>query len=186
MQTILYVDDDENDVFFFERALKKVGVTIPVQIARDGQQAIDYLSGAGIFSDREKYPVPSLALLDLKLPYVMGLEVLKWIRSHAAPTLVVIILSASAEDIDVRTAYTLGANAFLTKPSEAGKLEDIVRAIQAFWLDHNVLPQALPPDVAKQGSIFVRQIQNKYRRAAMMTPVENEPPDPFQFTAAQA
>jgi DNA-binding NarL/FixJ family response regulator len=77
----------------------------------------------------------------LKLPYVMGLEVLKWIRQQPGSPLPVIIMTASAEAADIRAAYDLGANAFLTKPSEASKLDDIARSIKDFWLTHNILPQ---------------------------------------------
>ena len=71
----------------------------------------------------------------------MGLEVLKWIREQAGPVMPVLVLTASAQNADIVAAYGLGANGFLTKPSEAGKLEDMVRAIQAFWLTYNTLPR---------------------------------------------
>ncbi|MDB6023555.1 MAG: two-component system response regulator [Pedosphaera sp.] len=120
--------------------MKRAGVANPVQAVSDGQQAIDYLKGVGKFADRRKFPFPCLVLLDLKLPYVMGLEVLKWIRKQHGMALVVILLTASAEDADIAAAYRLGANAFLTKPSEAAKLDDMVKAIKDFWLNHNKLP----------------------------------------------
>jgi CheY-like chemotaxis protein len=141
MQTILQVEDDPNDVFFLQHAMTKAGVANPIQVAIDGQQAIDYLKGAGKFADRELFPLPCLVLLDLKLPHVMGLEVLRWIRSQPLDHLVVIILSASGEAVDIAMAYRLGVNAFLTKPSEASELERLVIAIRDFWLTHNVLPQ---------------------------------------------
>lgn len=141
MKTILQVEDDPNDVFFLQKALKKAGMTNPVQVASDGQQAIDYLKGAGKFADRLQFPLPCLVLLDLKLPHVMGLDVLKWIRQQPGPTMIVVMLTASGEDADIATAYRLGANAFLVKPSEASKLEDMVKAIRDFWLTHNTLPQ---------------------------------------------
>ena len=110
MKTILQVEDDPNDIFFLQRAMKKAGVLNPIQVARDGQQAIDYLQGVGKFADREKFPFPCLVLLDLKLPFVMGLEVLRWIRKQPGRALPVVILTASAEDADIATAYSLGAN----------------------------------------------------------------------------
>jgi CheY-like chemotaxis protein len=140
MKTILQVEDDPNDVFFLQHAMKKAGVANPIQVASDGQQAIDYLQGAGKFADREEFPLPCLVLLDLKLPYVMGLEVLKWIRQQSGTALPVVMLTASGEDADIATAYRLGANAFLTKPSQASKFEDMVKAIKDFWLTHNTLP----------------------------------------------
>src|SRR4051812_26477275 len=142
MKTILQVEDDPNDVFLLQHAMKKTGVTNPLQVASDGQQAIDYLQGAGKFSDRGRFPFPCLVLLDLKLPYVMGLEVLRWIRQQPGAALPVVMLTASGEGGDIAAAYQLGANAFLTKPSEASKLEDMVKAIKDFWLTHNTLPQS--------------------------------------------
>jgi CheY-like chemotaxis protein len=142
MKTILQVEDDPNDVFFLQHAMKKAGVANPIHVVTDGQQAIDYLQGAGKFADREQFPLPCLVLLDLKLPYVMGLEVLKWIRQQSGMAVVVVLLTASGEEADIAAAYRLGANGFLVKPSEASKLEGMVKAIKDFWLTHNTLPQA--------------------------------------------
>lgn len=140
MKTILQVEDDPNDVFFLQHAMKEAGVTNPIQVASDGHEAIDYLKGAGKFADRQKFPLPDLVLLDLKLPYVMGLDVLKWIRQQAGMDIPVVMLTASREDADIAAAYRLGANAFLTKPSEASRLGDMIKALADFWLTHNVLP----------------------------------------------
>jgi CheY-like chemotaxis protein len=144
MKTILQVEDDPNDVFLLQHAMGKAGVTNPIHVASDGRQAIDYVRGAGKFADRAQFPMPCLILLDLKLPYVMGLDVLKCIRQQPGVAPVVIIMSASAEEADIATAYRLGANAFLTKPSEARKLEEIAKAIRDFWLTHNTLPPESP------------------------------------------
>lgn len=141
MKTILQVEDDPNDVFFLHHAMRSAGVENPIQVATDGKQAIDYLQGIGKFADRNQYPLPGLILLDLKLPYVMGLDVLKWIRQQSGLSLVVVLLTASSEEADIATAYRLGANGFLVKPSEATKLEDMARAIKHFWLTHNMLPR---------------------------------------------
>jgi two-component system response regulator len=156
MKTILQVEDDPNDVFFLQHAMKKAGVENPIQVAADGQEAIDYLQGAGKFADRGRFPFPCLVLLDLKLPYVMGLDVLKWIRQQPGMALVVLLLTASGEEADIAAAYRLGVNGFLVKPSEAGKLQDIAKAIKDFWLTHNTLPheplsQAIMEGVASRG-----------------------------------
>ena len=95
-------------------------------------------------------------LLDLKLPYVMGLEVLKWIRQQSGAVLIVILLTASAEDEDIAAAYRLGANAFLTKPSKASKLEDMAKAIKDFWLTHNTLPKGSHAEAAASGRVHAR------------------------------
>lgn len=143
MKIILQVEDDPNDVFFFQYAMRKAGVANRVEVVADGQMAIDYLRGAGAFSDRSRFPFPSLVLLDLKLPYVMGLDVLKWIRQQVNMSLAVVVLTASAEARDVRAAYGLGANGFLVKPTEARKFEEMVRAIRDFWLTSNRMPGEL-------------------------------------------
>ena len=80
--TILLVEDEVNDVFFMKHAFEEVGILNPLQVAVDGQEAMDYLGGHGAYADRERFPLPCLTLLDLKLPRVMGLEVLQWIREQ--------------------------------------------------------------------------------------------------------
>ena len=139
-RTILLVEDDENDMFFLQRAMKNAGVPNPIQIASDGQQAIDYFQGTGKFADREEFPLPYLVLLDLKLPRVMGLDVLKWIRQQPEVAAIVIILSSSKEEADVATAYRLGANGYLVKPAEASQLNDMAKSIKDFWLSQNTPP----------------------------------------------
>lgn len=80
---ILLVEDDENDVFFFQRAMNSAGMLNPIQVANDGQTAIGYLQGTGKFADRATFPLPGLIFLDLKLSFVTGLDVLKWIHQQA-------------------------------------------------------------------------------------------------------
>jgi len=142
VKIILQVEDDPNDVIFLRHAMDKAGAINPIHTVSDGRQAIAYLQGTGKYADRAKFPFPCLVLLDLKLPYVMGLEVLKWIRNHSPTALPVVMMTASADDADIATAYRLGASAFLSKPSEAAQLEDMAKAIQHFWLKHNTLPVA--------------------------------------------
>ena len=138
---VLYVEDNADDVQLLRHAFKRADILDPVQFAQDGQEAIDYLAGAEKFSDRQKYPMPRLVLLDLKLPRKTGIEVLQWIREQPAlRKLPVIILSASAQKSDVGRCYELGANAFLVKPSSIDTLGDMCRAIQHFWLTYNVFP----------------------------------------------
>jgi CheY-like chemotaxis protein len=139
-KTILLVEDEENDVFFFQRAMSKAGVTTTVHVARDGQEAIDYFRGESKFADRAAFPFPSVVLLDLKLPFVMGLDVLKWIRQQSQLATIVVILSSSREQADIAAAYRLGANGYLVKPAEASKLLDLVKAISDFWLAQNTPP----------------------------------------------
>lgn len=141
---ILLVEDEPNDVFFFQRAMTKAGIMQPVQVARDGQEAIDYLQGAGKFGDRAEFPFPGLILLDLKLPFVMGLDVLKWIRQQSEWGPIVVILSSSREEVDIAAAYRLGANAYLVKPAEVDQLEEMARTIRDFWLMQNTPSPNIP------------------------------------------
>ena len=139
--TILLVEDEPTSVFLFEHTVKKLGILNPLQIAKDGREALDYLEGVGKFADRLKYPLPGLVLLDLKMPRIAGFEVLHQLRQRReTKKIVVVILSSSASDEDIAEAYALGANGYLVKPLHLEKLEEIVRAIRDFWLTHNRPP----------------------------------------------
>ena len=116
-----------------------------IQVARDGQEALDYLTGEGQFANREKYPLPSLVLLDLKLPRVMGLEVLRRLdQRRNFRRLIVIVLTSSQQPEDIDTAYDLGAKAYLVKPSGLDQLEPMAQAIKDFWLTQNRAPASSP------------------------------------------
>jgi len=118
--TILLVEDDQNDVFFIQYAFEVANITNPLQIVGDGQQAIDYLRGAGKYADRSRFAFPSLVLLDLKLPYVHGFEVLRWTRQQPSLNEVsVVVLASSPEERDLQKARELGAKSYLVKPPTA-------------------------------------------------------------------
>lgn len=147
-RAVLLVEDLENDVFLINRTWAKAGIQIPLHSVSDGHLAIAYLAGDGAYADRQKYPLPCLVLLDLKLPYLMGMDVLTWIRSQShLRGLPVIILTSSALQRDIDEAYQLGANAFLVKPSDIFQLGEMVRLIRDFWLQANQLPR-IEGDVA--------------------------------------
>ncbi len=134
MKTILVVEDTEDDVFFLKRALKSASISNPVQVVEDGQKAIDYLSGTGRYADRETYPLPFLVLLDLKLPYVMGLDVLKWIRSQREfDPVIVAVLTSSQQDHDLTETTRLGGNFYFVKPPSAQKLSELVQKLASQW-----------------------------------------------------
>src|SRR6185312_14335854 len=140
-ETILVVEDDDNDLMFLKMAMKKVGVTNPIQVAKDGQEGLDYFQGSDKFADRSEFPFPYLVLLDLKLPYVMGLDVLAWIRAQPQfESTIVIVLTSSRHTHDIRTAYELGANAYLVKPADLNALERMVGALKDFWVGQNTPP----------------------------------------------
>lgn len=140
--TILLVEDERNDVFFLEYAFQGAGITNPLQVVEDGQEAIDYLAGNGKYTDRLRYPLPCLVLLDLKMPRRSGLDVLRWIQEQAAfQTLIVIVLSSSMNKSDVDEAYQLGARSYLVKPLTLTARLELARSIKHYWLTLNVLPR---------------------------------------------
>jgi CheY-like chemotaxis protein len=136
--TILLAEDDPNDVLLMQRAFRKVNLTHPLHVARDGQEAIEYLSHQGKFADATRYPAPTLMLLDLKMPRKNGFETLEWLRQQ--PILkrtVVIVLTSSSERADINRAYDLGANSYLVKPGDFQDLVDLVTTLAAYWLSAN-------------------------------------------------
>ena len=138
---VLMAEDDENDIVFLQRAFRQAEVPNSLQVVQDGQDVIDYLSGAGSFSNRSLYPLPGLLLLDLKMPRKTGLQVLEWIRDQEAlRVLPIIVFSSSVHSSDIETAYRKGANAFVTKPSGAPERTRLVHVIKEFWLTMNQLP----------------------------------------------
>lgn len=129
---LLVVEDNESDVLFLQRAIDHTKVQLPLGIARDGSQAIDYLLGRGAFSDRSKHPLPPLMLLDLKMPKTSGLEVLQWLKKQGLTRPRVIVFTSSTESEDVRRAYDLGAVAYIVKPVSFGPLREIVKGLATF------------------------------------------------------
>jgi CheY-like chemotaxis protein len=144
---ILQVEDEANDVFLLQRAFRQAGITNPVRVATDGQMAIDYLSGAGPFGNRNDHPLPSLVLLDLKLPRKSGREVLQWIRAQPALRRMVVIVFTSGQYIgDVGLAYDLGANSFVIKPVDFTQYVTVARLLKDWWINCNLFAPALDPN----------------------------------------
>ncbi len=156
-QTILLIEDEENDVIFMKMALAKAGLVEGLQVAQDGGEAIDYLSGNGAFADRGLFPLPALVLLDLKLPRVMGMDVLRWIRARPEfDMMLVIVLTSSQQRADVQTACALRANSYLVKPSNPLYLTEMMELVKRYWLQLNhptaiCVVAALEPTAAKAG-----------------------------------
>ena len=139
-QTILLVDDSENDRLFMQTAFKRAGFLSRMQEVRDGEEAIAYLDGTGQFSNRERYPLPSLMMLDLNMPRKDGFEVIEWVRTQSGlRRLSVIVLSASMRMEDIERAFDLGANSFLVKPSTLPELVEMMRSMRD-WLRYNHFP----------------------------------------------
>lgn len=141
-ETILLADDDENDVMLLRMAFKKVNLEDKLLRVGDGNEAIRYFKGAGPYADREKFPLPVLVLMDLKMPYKTGFEVLEWIRAQPEmKRLIVAVLTASKEDADIRHAYDLCANSYLVKPATMAGLEALVKKLKDYWLELNENPR---------------------------------------------
>jgi CheY-like chemotaxis protein len=138
---LLLAEDNEDDAFLTSRALESAGISHVIHHCRDGQEVIDYLEG--LAADQERREVrewPELLLLDLKMPRVGGLEALEWIRRHELfKSLIVLALTSSSEQTDVKAAYQLNINAYLVKPSSLTEMIDLARTIREFWLDQNHL-----------------------------------------------
>lgn len=138
---ILLVEDDENDVVLLKRAFEKAGMRNAIKTVRDGQQAIAYLRGEGGYANRERFPMPFLVLLDLRMPGTNGFEVLQWIRSEAElKRLLVVVLTSSNLQSDVDRAYELGANSYLVKPVGFDEMSNLVLRFDAYWSEINRVP----------------------------------------------
>ncbi len=135
---ILLVEDNEDDVFLMKRALKQAGITNPLFVVEDGQQAVDYLSGTAEFGNRQEFPLPAIVFLDLKLPFKSGCEVLEWIRGQSVlRSLVVVVLTSSEEPGDLSRSYKLGANSYIVKPPTSEQLTDLAKSFKWYWLEFN-------------------------------------------------
>jgi CheY-like chemotaxis protein len=145
---ILIAEDNEADVLTLRRAFNQLGFAGVLRVVESGADAIAYLSGDGIFSDRARYPFPDLLLLDLKMPGTNGFEVLQWLRDQddaACGLLRTVVLTTSDEIRDVNRAYQLGANSFLTKPVEFADFKNAIEAVMRFWLALSLAPKTDVP-----------------------------------------
>ncbi|MHB2208069.1 response regulator [Methylobacterium sp. CM6257] len=140
---IVVVEDDPDDRHFLARAFRKLGTTVPLRFANDGDEAVALLSA--VISSAEMRIRPIVILLDLKLPRRSGFEVLSWVKAQPALRRIpIVILTSSREQADLKQAYDLGANSFLVKPSQPQALHTLVEQVNAYWLRHNeVAPIAL-------------------------------------------
>jgi CheY-like chemotaxis protein len=144
---ILLAEDDPDDVFFMRRAFAEVRLTNPLLTVRNGQEAIEYLTGTGEYADRRKYPWPCLLLLDLRLPLMDGFEVLAWLQKRRRPKdLMVAILSSSKLEADVLQAMKLGADAYWVKPQAFTDLLGIVMELRDRIKNRPEIPAWITPN----------------------------------------
>ena len=146
-RSILLVEDNPNDEALTLRALKKSNILNPVIVARDGAEALDYLFGRGDYQGRKSEANPEVVLLDLKLPKVDGLEVLRQLRADERTRLLpVVVLTSSVEEQDVLRGYALGANSYVRKPVDFNQFVEAVKQLGLYWL---VLNQRPPESASK-------------------------------------
>jgi CheY-like chemotaxis protein len=156
----LVVEDNENDALLIRRAFLKGNILNPLQVTRSADEAIAYLKGEGRFSNRAEYPLPSLVLLDLKMPGRDGFEVLRWIRAQPdLKALRVVVLTSSNDIKDVNLAYQEGANSFLVKPVDFERFVEISQALAGYWLWLSEAPEVMRslPGIAERPGVASRQ-----------------------------
>ncbi len=143
-RTIFLVEDNPDDIELTLRALKKYNIKNDITVVRDGAEALDYLFATGAYSDRDTTTMPSVVILDLKLPKVDGLEVLQRIRADERTKLVpVVILTSSNEEQDMINGYKFGANSYVRKPVDFTQFLEAARQLGLYWLVTNEPPPKL-------------------------------------------
>ena len=143
-KVILLVEDNPDDVELTKLAFEKNNIANKVIVAKDGVEALDYMFGTGLYAGRDVKDIPVVVLLDLKLPRIDGLEVLKSIRQNEFTRLTpVVILTSSAEEKDVINGYKLGANSYIRKPVQFDQFTDAIKHLGLYWLVWNELPPPL-------------------------------------------
>ena len=135
---ILVVEDNPDHLELTVLTLREHGVTAEIAVARDGAQALNYLFGQGIHADRDTHRQPAFVLLDMKLPRLSGLDVLRSIRSNPTTALIpVVMLTSSSEQSDMVACYQSGVNGFVRKPVDFGEFTEKLNRLQAYWLGVN-------------------------------------------------
>jgi CheY-like chemotaxis protein len=138
---ILHIENEPDDVFIVRRAFKKVGIDNPSVHVDNGEMAVDYLSGCAPITDKTGNILPALILLDLSMPRMGGIEVLRWIRSQPIiKRIIVVVLTSSQNQDDITAAYENGANGYLVKPVGAPEFQAVLSSLKAFWLETNQGP----------------------------------------------
>jgi CheY-like chemotaxis protein len=135
---LLFIEDDEDDIYVMQNALERVGIHETMHFVRHGKEAVEYLQSCTVPGSHSPTSLPKMIFLDLNMPLMNGLEFLGW-RSQqpALQTIPVVVLTSSESRQDIIDAYRLGANAYLVKPMSVTEFSSLLKSIQAFWLTHN-------------------------------------------------
>lgn len=151
-QTILLIDDEDNDAILIQRALMKAGIRGAFHRAKDGEDGIRYLKGETPYNNRANYALPTLVILDLKMPRKNGFEVLKWARGNKNTRRIpILVFTSSSERSDINKAYDYGANAYLVKPNSFECLTDLFKCVRDFWLTACTSPDFTDPEEKPAG-----------------------------------
>jgi CheY-like chemotaxis protein len=167
LKNILLADDSPDDVFLIRSAFKKGGFEDPIYVVSNGEQVLQYLKGDESYANRERFPIPHLLLLDLNMPRMNGFDVLAWIRGRQEwMCLPVIVLTTSFYGPEIKRAYDLGANSFITKPPGFPQLVASLKEVGEHWLRRVLLPEPGPfiPSPAQAAPVS-RQSDTKTDRA---------------------
>ena len=141
-EIILAVEDNDDDIALISRAFRKAAIVNQLRFVSDGEQAVGYLKGEGQYADRQQSPLPSLILLDLKLPRKSGLEVLAWVRDQPGlKRIPIVVLTSSKQSTDLERAYDLGVNSYLVKPVAFDDLLEMIKALKLYWIHFNETPR---------------------------------------------
>lgn len=136
-RTILAVEDSADEIFFLQRAFDELGYGPRVYFARDGTEAMEYISGIGVYGDRARYPLPCVVMTDLKMPVMDGFQLIKWLRQKSScKEIPVFVLTSSQLASDTVKAESCGANGYFQKPAAGGSLPAVLKEMESNWLPH--------------------------------------------------
>lgn len=170
--TILLTDDDPVNAELLQRAFRNAGLRNPTYVLPTGEATIAYLKGEGEYAERDRYPLPVLILLDLKLPDCSGFKVLSWVRQQPRLNrMVMVILTGSQNREDIDRAYDMGANSYLVKSPDFQELVKVMKSFTSYWISLNV-----PPELTEGCHNLFET--TTYRRQLVSADVEARPPAP--------
>ncbi len=142
--TFLLVEDDQNDVFLLQQQFREAPASLRLLHVSDGVEAMRYLEGQGDYADRDKFPLPDVILLDLKMPRFSGFDFLQWLHTKSSDDLhliPVVVMSSSALPEDITRAYALGVNSYMVKPVKWNQFAERVKALGIYWSEHVETPE---------------------------------------------